>query len=46
MSDEELVRLLHERRHARLGAVAERENADKSRIAYIEGKEEEAQDDE
>ena len=46
MSDEELVRLLHERRHARLGAVAERDHADKSRIAYIEGKEEEAPGDE
>jgi hypothetical protein len=44
MSDEELVRLLHERRQARLGAVAERDHADQSRIAYIEGKEEEAQD--
>jgi len=39
MSDEELTRLLHERRQARLGAVAERDHADQSRIAYIEAKE-------
>ena len=39
MSDEELARLLHERRQARLGAVAEREAADESRIKYIEAKE-------